>query len=184
MKVVFFFFFFFFLISMHACSLFNFDTNTKASSWQIVDDGVMGGLSKGDFHISADGHGVFSGRISLENNGGFSSVRHFIQSKTFKHTGKLVLKVKGDGKGYQIRIKDSVYNNFSYVATFKTSGEWEEVEILLKDMQPTFRGQTLNQPNFSGNSIEEVMFLIANKKNESFKLLIDKISVRSVNKDT
>ena len=169
---------------MYACSLFDFDTKTKADSWLVVNDGVMGGLSKGYFRINADGHGIFSGIISLENNGGFSSVRHFLKPKKLKHTGKLVLRVKGDGKQYQIRIKDKAGHNFSYVASFQTSGEWEEIEVLLENMKPTFRGQTLNQPNFSGNSIEEVMFLIANKRSESFELLIDKISVRSINKDT
>ena len=169
---------------MYACSLFDFDTKTKADSWRVVNDGVMGGLSEGYFHINADGHGIFSGIISLENNGGFSSVRHFLQPKKLKHKGRLVLKVKGDGKQYQIRIKDKADHNFSYVASFQTSGEWEEIEILLENMKPTFRGQTLNQPNFSGDFIEEVMFLIANKKSESFELLIDKISVRSVNENT
>ena len=174
--------FFLLFTIMNACSLFDFNTQTKSDSWQIVDDGVMGGLSKGDFQISKDGHGIFSGFISTANNGGFSSVRHLMQPKQLKHTGKLVIKLKGDGKRYQVRIKDKASHNFSYAATFQTSGQWEEVEILLEHMQPIFRGQNVNQPNFSGNSIEEVRFLIANKKSESFKLLIDKISIRSLSK--
>ncbi|MDG2228330.1 MAG: CIA30 family protein [Flavobacteriales bacterium] len=47
----------------------------------------------------------------------------------------------------------------------------------LKDLYPSFRGNKLNKENFNESSIEEISFLIANKKNESFKLLIDKIEI-------
>ncbi len=40
-----------------------------------VNDGVMGGLSKGDPAVSKQQKLVFKGGISLENNGGFSSIR-------------------------------------------------------------------------------------------------------------
>ena len=45
-------------------------------------------------------------------------------------------------------------------------------------MYPSFRGRKLDEPNFFHKSIEEVTFLIANKKNEEFILLIDKIELR------
>ena len=52
---------------------------------------------------------------------------------------------------------------------------WEEVEINLSEMYPSFRGRKLSLPNFSSQEIEEITFLIANKENENFKLMIDKI---------
>ena len=55
--------------------IFNFDKNADISSWTIGNDGVMGGLSKSNISIDDDGHGCFKGKISLENNGGFASVR-------------------------------------------------------------------------------------------------------------
>jgi hypothetical protein len=45
-------------------------------------------------------------------------------------------------------------------------------------MYPSFRGRKLNQPNFSKDSIEEIL-LIGNKKKEEFKLLIDKIELNN-----
>jgi hypothetical protein len=47
----------------------------------------------------------------------------------------------------------------------------------LKDLYPSFRGQTMNIRNFAGNSIEEIVFLIGNKKNESFALVLDRIDI-------
>ena len=45
-------------------------------------------------------------------------------------------------------------------------------------MYPSFRGRKLNQANFSNDYIEEIAFLIANKRQENFKLLIDKIELK------
>ena len=39
--------------------------------WQVIDDGVMGGRSKGNFAINEEGNAVFEGTVSLDNNGGF-----------------------------------------------------------------------------------------------------------------
>ena len=45
-------------------------------SWNIVDDTVMGGRSRGSFKIN-NNLGEFKGYLSLANNGGFSSVRAY-----------------------------------------------------------------------------------------------------------
>lgn len=45
-------------------------------------------------------------------------------------------------------------------------------------MYPSFRGRKLAQPNFSSDHVEEIAFLIGNKKPESFKLMIDKIELK------
>ena len=42
-------------------------------------------------------------------------------------------------------------------------------------MYPAFRGRKLSIGNFSSKNIEEIAFLIGNKKEEHFKLEIDKI---------
>jgi hypothetical protein len=90
---------------------------------------------------------------------------------------KIKMRVKGDGKEYQFRVKDDLGKYYSYITTFKTTGDWEELTINLSDMYPSFRGFKLNAPNFNHNSIEEVVFLIGNKRNEEFQLLIDKIEI-------
>ena len=86
--------------------------------------------------------------------------------------------IKGDGKNYQFRIKANSRDYYSYITTFSTTNEWQEVEILLEDMVPSFRGRKLDQPNFAKDHIEEIAFLISNKKQENFKLLIDKVELK------
>jgi len=158
--------------------IFDFNKNSDVRNWIILDDVVMGGESSGTFKLNADGLGVFEGNISLENNGGFSSVRYrFEKTLIIKGYTKIILKIRGDGKKYQFRIKSNSGDYYSYIAPFLTSGEWQEIEIPLKDMYPSFRGRTIDQPNFSNDYIEEITFLIGNKKKEQFKLLIDKIEL-------
>ena len=163
---------------MTAQIIFDFSKSSGTEKWFIVDDVVMGGRSSGTFKLNADGHGVFAGAVSLENNGGFSSVRYKFDQKLIKGAKKVILKVKGDGKKYQFRVKTNSSDYYSYTSTFSTTGDWQEIEIRLEDMYPTFRGRKLDQPNFSSDHMEEVAFLIGNKKKETFQLLIDKIELK------
>lgn len=162
---------------MHTNIIYDFDSNKDINNWIVVDDTVMGGMSNGTFQLSQDGHGVFAGYVTTENNGGFSSVRYDFEPIIVKGYENMLLKLKGDGKNYQFRLKASKGDYYSYIREFSTTGEWEEIIIPLGDLYPSFRGRKLNMPNFSGTSIEQVAFLIGNKKKESFRLIIDKIEL-------
>ena len=157
--------------------LYDFSTESNPTDWQIVNDGVMGGRSQGNFTIGEQGNGVFYGDVSTENNGGFSSVRYAFEPIKVTAETKIIITLKGDGKDYQFRIKDSLNSLHSYITTFSTDGTWQKIELSVRDFFPSFRGRKLDMPNFDQESIEEVRFLIGNKKDESFKLVIDKIEI-------
>jgi hypothetical protein len=160
-------------------SLFNFNSSSDLSSWQVVNDGVMGGVSSSSININDDGNAVFSGTVRLENNGGFASLRHNFDAIKVSEKTELHIKLKGDGKAYQFRIKDEGNTYYSYVFSAETSGEWETIIIPLSEMRPQFRGRKLNIENFDKESISEFAILIGNKKKESFKLLIDHIELKN-----
>ncbi|SDS04140.1 Complex I intermediate-associated protein 30 (CIA30) [Formosa sp. Hel1_31_208] len=166
------------LLIMNATILFDFSNTSNIYNWRIVDDVVMGGRSNGSFEINEDGHGKFSGYVSLENNGGFSSLRYNFETKQATEFSKFVLYIKGDGKSYQFRVKQSSRDYVSYIYEFDTTADWMTVEIPFKDMYPGFRGRRLRQANFQGDVMEEIGFLIGNKKAQSFELLIDKIELQ------
>lgn len=166
------------LFTMGSIEIVDFNKNSNIEKWVIIDDVVMGGRSSGSFRIDADGNGAFEGSVSLENNGGFSSVRYQLGNLQIDGNTRIILRIKGDGKKYQFRIKANSSDSFSYIYSFATTGEWEQVEIPLGEMYPSFRGRRLSQPNFSNNYMEELAFLIGNKKEETFKLLIDKIELK------
>lgn len=155
--------------------IFDFESNSNLSNWFILDDVVMGGRSDGHFEINEKGHGQFYGDVSLENYGGFSSVRYNFQQKEVQSFAKCRIRLKGDGKAYQFRVKSNSRERHSYIQSFETTGEWQDVEIDLRNMYPSFRGRKLRIPNYPCEYLEEIAFLIGNKKNESFKLEIDNI---------
>ncbi|MAD96648.1 MAG: CIA30 family protein [Flavobacteriaceae bacterium] len=155
--------------------IYDFNDSSNPRDWRVVDDVVMGGVSSGNFDLTEDGHGLFYGKVSTDNYGGFSSIRHRASIKDVDTYSHLVLRVKGDGKKYQIRVKASRFHYHSYIQYFKTTTSWQTIRIPLKDMYPTFRGRELNMENFAASTIKEIAFLIGNKRNENFQLLIDKI---------
>ena len=169
----------FLVTSMEAQTIFNFSKNAELNNWYVVDDSVMGGRSKGSMRQDQDGHGVFAGQISLKNNGGFSSLRYRLPEPiSTQGVTQVVLKIKADGKDYQFRVTDQIRKRYSYITTFATNGSWQEIAIPLNSLYPSFRGRKLNMPNFSGTVLQEITFLIGNKKEEDFELLIDSITLR------
>ena len=164
-------------ISMNTTMLFDFNKDTSARDWRLVDDVVMGGRSAGSFYINENGHGVFEGNVSLENNGGFSSIRHSNTYQIPKNQRKISIRLKGDGKSYQFRLKHRRNSWESYVYNFNTTGSWQVIEIPLNEMYPSFRGRKLKRANFDFNAIAEIGFLIGNKQNENFRLEIDRLEL-------
>ena len=164
--------------SLDDYTVIDFTKNSDLKNWKVVDDVVMGGKSSGNLEINDDGHAVFYGHISLENNGGFSSVRYQPEKIALNNASSIQIRLKGDAKKYQLRIKANASDYYSYVRSFSTSGDWETIEVDLKDMYPSFRGRKLDQPNFSSDHIEEIGILIGNKKEQKFKLKIDRIGLK------
>lgn len=156
-------------------TIHDFSLQDDLQNWYVVDDGVMGGLSQGSMELNEEGHAVFKGFVSLENNGGFTSIRSSFKPLAVEEYSSIKLRVKGDGKNYQFRVKSTSRQRHSYISYFGTSGAWETIEIPLEDLYPSFRGMQLNLPNYSGTSLSDISILIANKKEERFQLLIDKI---------
>ena len=113
--------------SLSSHILFDFNKNSSISNWIVVDDVVMGGRSNGIFHLNKDGNGVFSGKVSLDNYGGFSSVRYGFNQLNIEKFKSIVLKIKGDGKNYQFRIKHKPSDYASYITSFSSSGDWQEI---------------------------------------------------------
>ncbi|MFD0963985.1 CIA30 family protein [Pseudofulvibacter geojedonensis] len=156
----------------------DFTSLKETNKWYQTSDDVMGGISKSEMLHKSEGVGVFTGEVSTANNGGFAMTRLPVDIKLTNKVKKIVLRVKGDGKMYQFRIKANSGQRYWYVYKFLTTTEMEEIEIPLEKFYPSYRGYRLNKNNFSSNTIKEIGILIGNKKSEDFKLIIDKISIK------
>jgi monofunctional biosynthetic peptidoglycan transglycosylase len=145
--------------------------------WRIVDDGVMGGLSQGKREISKDGILRFFGTLSLENNGGFSSLRTGDVNMDLSGADGVVLRVKGDGRTYQLRFStDAEYRGreMSFQAGFPTTkGGWTEVKVPFTRFLGTWRGIELPDKVFDPAKIRRIGLQLADKKAGSFGLRVD-----------
>jgi hypothetical protein len=157
--------------------LVDFSETSASHQWYVVNDGVMGGLSRGHFTVE-NGIGIFHGHVSLANNGGFSMIKCNLPKTIIRGYSTAVISLKGDGKRYQFRVKSDRSESHSYVYDFETDGTWQSVEIPLAKLVPTFRGRTLNMPDYPAEILHEVAFLIGNKKEEDFHLEIASMQLR------
>lgn len=152
-----------------------FDFEEVGRRWRIIDDGVMGGRSEGKWTVS-QGLGTFSGMLSLENNGGFSSVRSDGIGPSCADATGFSIRVKGDGRRYQFRVRDSMaFDGASYRMTFDTeAGVWQEIVLPLEGFEASFRGRVLGDyPALAGENVTTVGFLLADKRPGLFRLEVD-----------
>jgi len=149
----------------------------KTLEWRIVNDGVMGGLSKGQFEIIENGVLKFTGNLSLENNGGFSSIRTGEIQRNLAAAQGVSLRVKGDGRTYQLRFGTEARfrgMEVSFLVEFPTQkNEWVEVKLPFEEFVGSFRGRTLKDYRFEPAEIRRMGLLIADKKAGPFSLEID-----------
>ena len=150
---------------------------TGQLDWRIVDDGVMGGLSQGKRELGEDGLLRFFGTLSLENNGGFSSLRTGEVKLDLGGAEGIVLRVKGDGRTYQLRFStDAEYRGreMSFQAGFPTTkGEWIEVKVPFNRFSGTWRGMDLPDKLFDPAKIRRIGLQLADKKTGPFELQVD-----------
>ncbi len=160
--------------------LFEFAGADASKEWQTVNDGVMGGVSEGKFKITDTKTLEFSGTLSLENNGGFASVRTKAKKLGLEKGDTLVARVKGDGREYSMNLYlDKPLMAFSYRTAVPTKkGEWIEVKVPLDNFVATSFGRVVKDAGaVKPDEVAAVGFLLGDKKAGAFKLEVEWIQV-------
>ena len=161
--------------------LASFQDNDSLKGWISVNDGVMGGVSKGGFKRTEAGTLLFSGRLSLENNGGFASIRTEPGPMDLKGASTLLIKARGDGRTYWAELRTAgQMGASSYRADLPTrKGEWIETRISLSDFKLQAFGKSLPGGAVNAAKVDSIGFTLADKKAGSFELEIEQISAES-----
>jgi len=160
--------------------LVDFAGPEAAQQWQAVNDGVMGGVSDGRFTITDEKTLEFSGTLSLENNGGFASVRTKPTDLDIEARDTLVVRVKGDGREYVLNLyTKSRRMAFSYRAPLPTTkDEWTEVRVPLEDFIPTAFGRRVQGMGPIGpDQINGLGFMLSDKKPGKFRMQVESVKV-------
>jgi NADH dehydrogenase [ubiquinone] 1 alpha subcomplex assembly factor 1 len=148
-----------------------------SADWHVIDDGVMGGLSRG--RATAEGQSLrFDGDLSLENNGGFSSIRTRLE-KPFRHFGALRLTVSGDGRQYQARLREtSEAGDVAWRAFFSAGAERLRLELSARHFQPVIRGEpAIGARPLANASIHFLGFMLTSDEPGPFFLRIHEIEL-------
>ena len=142
-------------------------------NWKVVNDTVMGGRSSSRWTSNSSAF-IFEGNLSLENNGGFASIRSEFKNNDLSNQDGIYLKVKGDGRKYQFRIQSKVSRWANYSKEFKTKKDLVQTFYLpFKDFKPSWRGRRLNNlPTLKGGDVTGIGFLLGDKIQGKFKLEI------------
>ena len=151
------------------------DFGDRDATWRPINDSVMGGLSRGRLRVTPENTAVFEGEISLENNGGFSSVRGSLGRMDLSRFEGLAVRVRGDGREYQIRLRtDASFDGVAYRASLTPPADsWQVVRVPFAKFAPTFRGRRpVGAPPLDVREIRQLGFLIADKQAGPFRLEI------------
>jgi monofunctional biosynthetic peptidoglycan transglycosylase len=122
----------------------------------------------------------FFGTLSLENNGGFASVRTKTKKLGLEKGDTLVAKVRGDGREYLMNLSvPTIRIAYNYRAVFQTKkDEWVEVKIPLDKFEATSFGQVVkNAGQVNPTSVNGLGFMLSDKKAGPFKMEIESIMV-------
>lgn len=156
----------------------DFGRTKGGQDWIVVNDGVMGGLSKSTATITESSL-LFKGTVSLENNGGFASIRS--QKGKFDLSGYTTIRIKFRSKGrdFSLRLANSdYYFKPNYKHNFSSSKwEWETVELKLLDFKEYTMGR-ITGPEVSKEILENIIrigIILSDKKEGPFELEIDYI---------
>ena len=162
-------------ISMNSQSidLINPEKNVGITNWYIVNDDVMGGISKSYLSINQEKNLIFNGYLSLENNGGFASSRLSFNKETLTGIKSFKMRIKGDGNIYKLRLRQN-NRRASYSCDFKSlKDKWIEIDISLEDFKPSWRGYTYSDyPDLEIEEINSMGIQISDKQEGEFELEI------------
>lgn len=164
--------------------LASFQTDDSVTLWKSVNDGVMGGVSKGGVKRTNEGTLLFSGELSLENNGGFASIRTAERKLDLSGMSAILVKARGDGRTYWVELRTSgQMGASSYRADLPTTaGEWRETRVPLADFKLQAFGRALPIKALNPAAVASVGFTLADKKAGPFSLEIE--SVRATDEKT
>jgi hypothetical protein len=161
-------------------ALVDLDDPSEVAAWTTVNDPVMGGVSTSRVTFG-DGGLVFSGNVSLENNGGFASARSPLNAEIGQRaTGAKSLRVHalGDGKTYLLKV-GTRGQPWSYVQRFPTQAAAQRIyDLPIEDFEPV--GMRLDPApsapqNLDPSTIDQVAVYILDEQQGPFELSVSEI---------
>ncbi|OEK04668.1 CIA30 family protein [Roseivirga misakiensis] len=163
------------LLSPPSEMVFDFGENKDGYKWAIVNDGVMGGLSRGKAQLTDDSM-IFSGTVSLENNGGFTSLRAPYARYDLSQYDQVEIKYRSSGLDCALNVYQ--YQRFwlpNHKMPIPSSNDaWKTITVDLYDLKEYRMGRRTGRTMSKGAAKNTIRlgFITDSKKPGAFKLEI------------
>ncbi len=148
--------------------------------WKVVNDGVMGGLSSSEVFVNENEKIVFKGDISLENNGGFASLRSPIKNYNFENFSGLEISINGYGKQFNISMKETVnFTGYFYRINFATEENgFTTLKFLFNQFKLFYFGkEVVSNTSIPLDKIKQISILVSDEQEGKFSAEIDYIKL-------
>ena len=160
-------------MNSQSIDIVNPENDIGLKNWNIVNDDVMGGISKSYLSLNDQNNLIFSGNVSLKNNGGFASTRMGLDRESLNGIRSFKIKFRGDGNIYKLRVRQN-NRRAAYSSNFKSvKDKWLEVNIPIEDFILSWRGYSYSSyPAIETEKISSIGIQISDKQEGEFKLEI------------
>jgi hypothetical protein len=159
---------------------YDFTMQATVANWSVQNDTVMGGVSESS-STWANKQLVFSGNLSLDNNGGFVSCFGPVDEKLpslMNGSTAIRIRATGDGKTYLFQLRGNDGTN--YVQRFTSTKEKDQVYVLpLSDFTSVdWRLEEIaDAPAMERSNIYQMGIYLVDKQTGPFRIAITSIDI-------
>jgi len=168
----------FITLIMSTSWVIDFGESQDNINWQIVNDGVMGGKSQSEAVLLPNSL-LFKGNLSLENNGGFASIRSPFENFDFSNAKYIEIRYRSEGGDFNFRLEQSRYFFNPYLAMkLANSSEWSTLKIKTSDLNVLRMGKELGKIDKDQKiKAKRLSIMKSDKQPGPFQIEIDYIKI-------
>lgn len=164
----------------------DFGENTGGQDWNIINDGVMGGLSKG--YVSyTDNTLLFNGSVSLENNGGFTSYKSPFSKVDLSSYETIEIRMRSTGQQIALTLETNrIWCRPYYKMDIPATDEWQVITMDLNDFDRYVIGRNTGE-KLTKEALANILrigFTTNSKKASSFEMEVDYITFKPATRKT
>ena len=152
-------------------------TNGKNKDWILISDNIMGGVSKSKLEYLDDSF-LLTGNISLDNYGGFSSIKTKYENFDLTDYKGVKIRFKSSKQKFAFTLEESKnWTSPNFKGDFNSTKEntWEVITIYFKDFKEYQIGEpTGNMLKTSSlKNIVRLGIITTDKKEGPFTIEVD-----------
>ena len=158
----------------------------RTKDWVMISDNVMGGVTQSKLQYTENSL-VLNGTLSLDNYGGFSSIKTNFNTFDLSEYDGVKIKYKSTGQKFAFTLEDSknwTMPNYKGAFGNSDSNTWQETTILFKDFKQYQIGEPTGKKLTTAvlKNIVRLGIITTEKKEGPFSIEVESIEFISSGK--